>query len=244
MDSPNRGIKGWLALTTVLTAFLALGLPGGSTTAAVAGGDRDCSDFSTQRDAQNFFEANGGPSSDPHFLDGDGDGKACEDLPCPCRSSGGGGDDDPAEPPADLTEHARLTDFVDGDTIEVRVDERTRDLRLIGVDTPEIYGGTECGGPEASAAMRRLLDVGDKVRLIRDPSQDAVDRYGRLLRYVEHGGIDIGRKQVLRGRARVYVYGGNPFRRVTSYRNAQREAKRADRGNWGACGDRFRPEDN
>ena len=57
--------------------------------------------------------------------------------------------------------------------------------------------------------------------LTRDPSQDAVDRYGRLLRYVEHSGIDIGRKQILRGRARVYVYNDNPFKRVNSYRKAR-----------------------
>ncbi|MGE7954830.1 excalibur calcium-binding domain-containing protein [Lysinibacillus xylanilyticus] len=40
--------------------------------------DHDCSDFDTQRDAQLFFEANGGPSSNPHDLDRDGDGMACD----------------------------------------------------------------------------------------------------------------------------------------------------------------------
>lgn len=42
-------------------------------------GDKDCSDFSTQRQAQVFFEAAG--PSDPHRLDGDGDGRVCEGLP-------------------------------------------------------------------------------------------------------------------------------------------------------------------
>ena len=49
---------------------------------AMAGGDRDCADFTTQAQAQEFFEASG--SSDPHQLDGDGDGRACEDLPSGC----------------------------------------------------------------------------------------------------------------------------------------------------------------
>lgn len=40
--------------------------------------DHDCPDFSTPRDAQLFFEANGGPDYDPHDLDRDGDGFACE----------------------------------------------------------------------------------------------------------------------------------------------------------------------
>ena len=43
--------------------------------------DYDCSDFATQREAQRFFEQEGGPHEDPHGLDGDGDGIACEDLP-------------------------------------------------------------------------------------------------------------------------------------------------------------------
>ena len=43
--------------------------------------ERDCSDFSTQQEAQRFFEAEGGPDSDPHMLDPDRDGQACEGLP-------------------------------------------------------------------------------------------------------------------------------------------------------------------
>jgi micrococcal nuclease len=45
------------------------------------GPDRDCGDFSTHAEAQAFFEAAGGPGSDPHRLDGDHDGVACETLP-------------------------------------------------------------------------------------------------------------------------------------------------------------------
>jgi len=45
------------------------------------GPDRDCGDFSSQSVAQQFFEAAGGPARDPHRLDGDNDGRACESLP-------------------------------------------------------------------------------------------------------------------------------------------------------------------
>jgi hypothetical protein len=44
-------------------------------------GDYDCRDFSTQEEAQDFFESEGGPDDDPHNLDRDGDGVACESLP-------------------------------------------------------------------------------------------------------------------------------------------------------------------
>ncbi|OYD08460.1 thermonuclease family protein [Paludifilum halophilum] len=43
------------------------------------GPDRDCSDFETQKEAQDFFEATG--PGDPHGLDGNGDGIVCEQLP-------------------------------------------------------------------------------------------------------------------------------------------------------------------
>lgn len=56
-------------------AALALALPAGSTAA-----DKDCSDFSTWRQAQRFYKAHGGPKRDPHRLDADHDGIACESL--------------------------------------------------------------------------------------------------------------------------------------------------------------------
>lgn len=45
------------------------------------GPDRDCPDFDTQEEAQEFFIAAGGPQKDPHRLDSDHDGVACEKLP-------------------------------------------------------------------------------------------------------------------------------------------------------------------
>jgi hypothetical protein len=45
------------------------------------GPDRDCPDFATQEEAQEFFIAAGGPGRDPHRLDADKDGVACEKLP-------------------------------------------------------------------------------------------------------------------------------------------------------------------
>ena len=66
----------------VRTDTLAIGLLAvlsASTLAASAqGGDMNCSDFSTWREAQDFFEQAG--PGDPHRLDRDGDGIACEGL--------------------------------------------------------------------------------------------------------------------------------------------------------------------
>lgn len=41
----------------------------------------DCADFDTHAEAQKVFERDGGPSYDPHHLDRDADGIACETLP-------------------------------------------------------------------------------------------------------------------------------------------------------------------
>ncbi len=42
--------------------------------------DYDCEHFKTQKEAQKFYERNGGPLIDPHDLDRDEDGIACESL--------------------------------------------------------------------------------------------------------------------------------------------------------------------
>lgn len=46
--------------------------------AALAQRDMDCSDFRSWREAQDFYESNG--PGDPHGLDRDRDGIACESL--------------------------------------------------------------------------------------------------------------------------------------------------------------------
>lgn len=43
------------------------------------GSDLDCDDFSSQSEAQDFFESYG-VTNDPHNLDRDGDGIACESI--------------------------------------------------------------------------------------------------------------------------------------------------------------------
>jgi hypothetical protein len=42
--------------------------------------DKNCEDFSSQREAQAFFEGQGGPVNDRHNLDRDRDGIACESI--------------------------------------------------------------------------------------------------------------------------------------------------------------------
>jgi endonuclease YncB( thermonuclease family) len=224
-----------LALITGLLTMLG--------TAPAQAFDRDCADFASQRAAQLFYLANGGPRTDPHGLDSEGDGIACESNPCPCLYAKSAGGAQPATPPRSgskgkqqIRQSARVIRVIDGDTVEVRLATGGRkDVRLVGIDTPEVYGGTECGGPEASESLKGILPPRTRVTLLSDPSQDEKDRYGRLLRYVHKGGKDVNRQQVYRGFAAVYVYNHNPFSRTASYRKAARVAKSAGRGVWGMC---------
>jgi Excalibur calcium-binding domain len=52
--------------------------------ATASAADKDCANFRSQRAAQFFFLKHGGPRQDSNRLDGDNDGVACEDNPCPC----------------------------------------------------------------------------------------------------------------------------------------------------------------
>jgi hypothetical protein len=60
----------------ILTAVGAMAIAASPASA----GDKDCSDFSSWHQAQNFYKKHGGPRYDPHRLDADHDGIACEDL--------------------------------------------------------------------------------------------------------------------------------------------------------------------
>ncbi len=142
-------------------------------------------------------------------------------------------------PPSVRRDGARIVDVIDGDTVRVRFSGREAVVRLLGIDTPEVYGRIECGGPAASRSAKRLLAPGTRVTLVSDPSQANKDRYRRLLRYVERRGTDINRAQVRRGWAAVYVYDNVPFRRTHDYRVSQQRARRHDRGVWGRCDGNF-----
>lgn len=222
-------------IPVLLAAVLTLGLLSAAPQAHAA--DRDCGDFKTQRAAQKFFK-NHRPKQDPHRLDRDGDGKACESNPCPCGLPQNPG---PNHPPKRKV--ARVIRVVDGDTVKVKIPRRhrrplRRTVRMIGLDTPEVYGGRECGGKKASRSLKRMLPRRTRVILVRDRSQANRDRYGRILRYVirtKGRNFDVNRRQIWRGWAKVYVYRHDRFNRVRSYRKAFRSAKRHNRGVHRIC---------
>lgn len=64
----------------VATTATSIPRPDGALRYDPDGPDRDCGDFDTWDEAQAFYIAAGGPDTDRHRLDGDGDGVACNSL--------------------------------------------------------------------------------------------------------------------------------------------------------------------
>jgi micrococcal nuclease len=119
----------------------------------------------------------------------------------------------------------------DGDTIVLTGGER---VRLVQSDTPELgYGG--CYSRRAAQATRALLPRGSFVSLQADPRLDSVDRYGRLLRYVFRGGLNVNVELVRRGAATVWFYGGVRGIYAKALLSASRGARETRTGLWGAC---------
>jgi endonuclease YncB( thermonuclease family) len=71
----------------------------------------------------------------------------------------------------------RIDRVTDGDTVVLRKGLR---VRLVQIDSPEVYFETECYGRQASAATKRLLPPGTQVRLTFEPATDRVDDFDRL----------------------------------------------------------------
>ena len=126
-----------------------------------------------------------------------------------------------------------MTRVSDGDTISL---SGIGKVRLIGIDTPEVYGGTECFGHEASAYTKRLLPDGTRVRYRLGLEER--DRYGRALAYVWlRDGRLVNGLIVLGGYGTPLTVPPN-VDYADAFRRAGRIARRRGRGLWGgACGE-------
>jgi hypothetical protein len=155
MDNTSRR---WLTiLTCLIVGFSSLMV----LSPAAQARDRDCSDFSTQAAAQRYFIKHGGPDGDPDNLDADGDGIACESNPCPCSTAQGGGGGSAGDHNNVKKNRARVVKVVDGDTIDVKLrgGPKVR-VRLLGIDTPEVYGGLSAGAQRPPRRPRGCSRVG------------------------------------------------------------------------------------
>jgi len=120
---------------------------------------------------------------------------------------------------------------VDGDTITMSDGEK---IRLVQIDTPEL-GTNECFAIQAKNQLSKLLNRSGKAVLKADPNLDAVDRYGRSLRYIFIGKTNINLRMVEIGAAAPYFYRSELGIYSTQLLRAAERAKKNNLGLWKAC---------
>jgi micrococcal nuclease len=134
---------------------------------------------------------------------------------------------------------ARVIKVHDGDTVSVSFGQKREKIRLIGIDAPEF--SQEPWGKIAKEHLRRLLGSpkrrgylnpfgSSEVKIETDVEKR--DRYGRLLAYVwTKDGKCVNVEMVRDGLALLYTVPPN-VKYADILRDAQREAKEAERGIW------------
>ena len=141
-------------------------------------------------------------------------------------------------PPTDVTgtgvaerDRARVVRHTDGDTLWL---SGIGKVRLIGVDTPEVYGEVECFGRRASEFVEQVVPLGARVRYRLGTEER--DRYGRALAYVWlDDGRFLNRLLVARGYAQPLTVPPNVDYAQLFSRAAGR-ARAAGHGLWGRPG--------
>jgi micrococcal nuclease len=138
-------------------------------------------------------------------------------------------------PAARSTASGRVVRVIDGDTVRVRLDDGTRTVRYIGVDTPETVAPgrpVECYGERASAFNRHLV-AGKPVKL--RIGAERFDRYRRLLAYVYLlDGRSVSAVLLARGYGRALAISPNTAH-ARRFAFLEARARRQGRGLWSAC---------
>jgi len=107
-----------------------------------------------------------------------------------------------------------VTRVIDGDTVDVWINDRMERIRVIGLDTPETVDprtGIHCFGKEAFVRAKELMPAGSEVTLEFDPTQDVVDKYDRVLAHIfvhldEESDVSFALKMIAEGFGKHYIY--------------------------------------
>lgn len=138
-----------------------------------------------------------------------------------------------------------LTEAIDGDTVEVRLQEEEK-VRLLGIDSPELsrdnrpqeyementLQNRKCLRIYAEKAEKLMSNFENtEIMIYQDKIQDTRGSYGRMLAYIYHPNrsSSLNRLLIEKGLARYYEaeFGGS-----NRFREAERRARINDRGLW------------
>jgi micrococcal nuclease len=130
-------------------------------------------------------------------------------------------------PPFTLRQTGLVTRVIDGDTIEVQLEDGLISrVRYIGINAP---GRDEPWFMESNSANRDLV-AGKTVTLVKDVSE--VDQYDRLLRYVMVEDVFVNNELVYQGLADIAIYPPD-LACKDAFLQAAQSAREAKIGIWG-----------
>ena len=125
----------------------------------------------------------------------------------------------------------KVVKIYDGDTITLADGMK---IRLLQIDTPELAPG-ECYADKARTALVNLLAKKGTITLKSDPVSASYDRYGRALRYIFIGKVNINLEMVKLGAAAPYFYQGEKGIYAAELLKAAQDAKYYKIGLWKDC---------
>jgi micrococcal nuclease len=118
----------------------------------------------------------------------------------------------------------------DGDTLTISTGEK---VRFLQIDTPEI-SPAECYGAEARKALVDIIG-NSPITLESDSVSDDIDQFGRILRYIKIGKVNVNLKLVEIGAATPFFFKGEKGKYSAQLLKAAQNAKAKKIGLWKLC---------
>lgn len=125
----------------------------------------------------------------------------------------------------------KIIKIYDGDTVTMADGLK---IRLLQIDAPELAEG-ECFADKAKATLVSLLSKKGNITLKSDPASASYDRYGRALRYIFIGNLNVNLEMVKLGAAAPYFYQGEKGIYSEALLKAAQDAKLYKVGLWKEC---------
>ena len=125
----------------------------------------------------------------------------------------------------------KVVKIYDGDTVTMADGMK---IRLLQIDAPEL-AENECFAKESKTALVNLLAKKGTVTLKADPASASFDRYGRALRYIFVGKLNVNLEMIKIGAAAPYFYQGEKGVYSAAMLKAAQDAKFYKVGLWKTC---------
>jgi len=125
----------------------------------------------------------------------------------------------------------KVVKIYDGDTVTMADGMK---IRLLQIDAPEL-AENECFSKESKAALVNLLAKKGTITLKADPASASYDRYGRALRYIFVGKLNVNLEMIKIGAAAPYFYQGEKGVYSAAMLKAAQDAKFYKVGLWKTC---------